>query len=92
MPAEGMALLPQPLGPPGPGADRRGVIQQPGPFLLAGQTLELRPSRIVRQQERLLAVQHRRVGTRREVGTFDLSGPQVERIAMPSRRTRAHFP
>jgi hypothetical protein len=45
MTAEGIAPLPQPLRPAVPPADRRRVIQQPGPLLLAGQPLELRPPR-----------------------------------------------
>jgi hypothetical protein len=51
VPAEGVTLLRQPVGPAGPGADRRDVIQQPGPFLLAGQAVELRPSQVIGQEE-----------------------------------------
>ena len=58
---------PQPLGPTGPRADRRGLVQQPGPLLLPGQPLELPPPRVVGQQERLLAMQHRRVRARRVI-------------------------
>jgi hypothetical protein len=88
MPAEGVAPLAQPLGSSGPGSDRRGPLQQPGLLLLGGQPLELRPPRVVGQQERLLAVQHRRVGARRILATLDRAGPQVELDAAQQGRVR----
>ena len=45
-----------------PRADRRRLIQQAGALLLVRQPLELRPQGMVRSEERLLAVQDRRVG------------------------------
>jgi hypothetical protein len=47
-----------------PGADRRRVIEQPGPLLLGGQPRELRTPRVVGREERLLAVQDRSVPAR----------------------------
>ena len=88
MPAEGIAPLPQPLGPAGPRADRRGGVQQPGPLLLARQPLELHPPRVVGQEERLLAVQHRRVRARRVIRALDRAGPQVELDAAQQGRVR----
>ena len=78
LPAEGISPLPQPLRPPVPGADRRGLVEQPGPLLLPRQAVELRPSRVAGQQERLLAVRDRRVLAGGVVGALDLAGPQVE--------------
>ena len=88
MPAEGISPLPQPLGPAGPRADRRGVVQQPGPLLLPRQPLELPPPRVVGQEERLLAVQDRRVGAGGVIGALDLAGPQVELDAAQQGRVR----
>ena len=88
MPAESITPLVQPFGPSGPGPDRRRLLQQPGPLLLVPQALELRPSRVIGQQERLLAVQDRRVRARGIVGALDLAGAQIELDASKQRRVR----
>ena len=76
------------LSPSGPGADRRRLVQQPGPLLLAGQAGELRPPRVVGEEERLLAVQDRRVRAGGVVGALDLAGPQVQLDAPKQGRVR----
>jgi hypothetical protein len=88
MPAEFVAPLAQPVGPAGPRADRGGVVEQPGPLLLPGQPLELRPSWVVGEQECLLAVQDRRVRARRIIGALDLAGAEIELDASDERRVR----
>jgi hypothetical protein len=86
MPTEGVTPLTEAIVPAGTGADRRGLVQQPGPLLPGGQAGELRPPRVVGQQERLLAVQDRRVRARGAIAALDLAGWQIERVATASRR------
>jgi hypothetical protein len=45
VPPEGITPLPQPVGPSGPRADRRRVIEPSGPLLPTGQPVEPRPPR-----------------------------------------------
>ena len=78
----------QAVGPARARADRRRLVQQPGPLLLAGEPLELRSEGMVGRQEGLLAVQDRRVLAPCVVDALDLAGLQVELDAPQQCRVR----
>jgi hypothetical protein len=78
MAVEGKSGGNQPGLPAVPCPNRRRLFQQSSALLLARQALELRPPGIVGPEERLLAVQDRRVGAVGEFEAVDLAGPQVQ--------------
>ena len=88
MSAECVTHRAEAVGPPGPRADRRRLVQEAGPLLLAGEPLELRSERVVGRQEGLLAMQDRRVLAPGVVDALDLAGPQVELDAPQQGRVR----
>ncbi len=88
MAAEGISSHSQPVRPPRARADRRRILQQPGPLLLASEPLELRPERVVGRQEGLLAVQDRRILAPGVIEALDLAGPQVQLDAPNEGRVR----
>ncbi len=77
MASESVAHQTEPLRPPRTRADRRGLVQEPGPLLLAGEPLELGSERVVGRQEGLLAVEDRRVRAPGVIEALDRAGPQV---------------
>jgi hypothetical protein len=86
--SQGVTHRPQAVGPPGPRADRRRLVQKPGALLLAGEPLELRSERVLGPQEGLLAVQDRRVLAPGVIEALDGAGPQVQLDAPQQGRVR----
>jgi hypothetical protein len=68
--------------------DRRRVVEQTVFFLLLGQPGELGVEGMIGRQERLLAMEDRRVGARCVIEAVDLAGADRELDAAPESRVR----
>ena len=76
MPADRESPLVQATLPPLPCPDRRRLVEQPVPLLLPRQPGEPLVQRVAGREERLLAVQDRRVGAGGIVVAFELPRAQ----------------
>ncbi len=88
MPAEGEPTLGQPALPAVAGADGGGVVEQAVAFFMAGEARELGRERMMRREERFLAVEYRWVGALGVVEAIDLPRPERELDAPQQGRVR----
>jgi hypothetical protein len=83
MPAKAKACSAQPILPAIARPDRRRFVEQTVLIFLLGQSGKLGMQRVIGGQERLLAVQDRRVGAGRVFEAVNLAGAQREPDAAP---------
>jgi hypothetical protein len=88
MPADRESPLVQAAEPTLAGPDRRRLVEQPVPLLLPRQPGEPLVQRVAGREERLLAVQDRRVGAGGVFMAVELAGPERELDAAEQGRMR----